>query len=91
MVINAMMIKYTGLKNQWSVMGIWKLEWATTTIDISTLDALIHGSLWDPRKDVRELESYVDGIRSCFDSRLFGVLNLGIAKCSEKRANETNR
>ena len=85
MVINAMRINYTDLKTRWSVMDVRKLESATTTIDIAidkgTLDAFIHGSLWDPPEDAREnVGSYVDEVGPCFDSRLFGVLHLGIAK-----------
>jgi hypothetical protein len=44
-VINAMQIKYSELKTQWSVMDVRKLDLASGTIDIaidkSTLDAFM--------------------------------------------------
>ncbi len=69
MVINAMMIKYADLNTKWLVMDVRKLELVTATIDIAidkgTLDAFIHGSLWDPPEDVREnVGAYVDEV--CF-------------------------
>lgn len=66
-VINAMMIKYTSLNTQWSVMDVRQLELPTSSIDIAidkgTLDAFIHGSLWNPPDDVREnVGKYVDEV-----------------------------
>jgi EEF1A lysine methyltransferase 4 len=62
-----MMIKYSSLGAQWSVMDVRHLELPTASIDIAidkgTLDAFIHGSLWDPPEDVREnVGRYVDEV-----------------------------
>jgi hypothetical protein len=66
-VISAMKTKYAGLGTQWSVMDIRQLELPTASVDVAidkgTLDAFIHGSLWDPPDDVREnVGRYVDEV-----------------------------
>jgi hypothetical protein len=66
-VVNAMMIKYSSLNTQWSVMDVRKLELPSASIDIAvdkgTLDAFIHGSLWDPPDDLRgNVGKYVDEV-----------------------------
>ncbi|KAK0120044.1 hypothetical protein ONS95_011458 [Cadophora gregata] len=66
-VINAMMMKYAALGTTWSVMDVRKLEFQDASIDVAidkgTLDAFLHGSLWDPPEDVREhVGAYVDQV-----------------------------
>lgn len=62
-----MAIKYAELQTSWRVMDVRNLELGTATVDIAidkgTLDAFIHGSLWDPPEDVREsVGKYVDEV-----------------------------
>ncbi|KAI9054370.1 hypothetical protein LZ554_001533 [Drepanopeziza brunnea f. sp. 'monogermtubi'] len=66
-VINAMKAKYAELGQLWIVMDVRKLELADDTIDVAidkgTLDAFIHGSMWDPPQDVRtNVGAYVDEV-----------------------------
>ncbi|CZS96598.1 hypothetical protein WAI453_010042 [Rhynchosporium graminicola] len=66
-VINAMSTKYAALNQQWSFMDVRKLEFKDGSIDVAidkgTLDAFLHGSLWDPPEDVREnVGAYVDQV-----------------------------
>ncbi|KAH7346475.1 S-adenosyl-L-methionine-dependent methyltransferase [Rhexocercosporidium sp. MPI-PUGE-AT-0058] len=66
-VINAMMTKYASLGQIWSVMDVRQLEFQDASIDAaidkSTLDAFLHGSLWNPPEDVREyVGAYVDQV-----------------------------
>lgn len=61
------MVKYSELQSSWRVMDVRNLELAAATVDIAidkgTLDAFIHGSLWDPPEDVREnVGKYVDEV-----------------------------
>ena len=68
-VIEAMKTKYASLESDWRVMDVRKLELEGGTVDIAidkgTLDAFIHGSLWDPPQDVREnVGAYVDEVYS---------------------------
>jgi hypothetical protein len=62
-----MAIKYAQLQTSWRVMDVRDLELGTAKVDIAidkgTLDAFIHGSLWDPPDDVREnVGKYVDEV-----------------------------
>ena len=62
-----MMVKYAELGTRWSVMDVRKLEFQDASIDVAidkgTLDAFLHGSLWDPPEDVREnVGAYVDQV-----------------------------
>jgi hypothetical protein len=66
-VINAMKIKYAALDTQWCVMDVRSLQLPANSIDMAidkgTLDAMIHGSLWDPPEDVREnVGKYVEEV-----------------------------
>ncbi|KAH6714467.1 S-adenosyl-L-methionine-dependent methyltransferase [Leptodontidium sp. MPI-SDFR-AT-0119] len=64
---NTMQSKYTLLNTQWVVMDVRALSLPTASVDIAidkgTLDAFIHGSLWDPPDDVRaNVGKYVDEV-----------------------------
>lgn len=66
-VIEAMRIKYAGLNTTWQVMDVRNLSFSDasvdTAIDKGTLDAFLHGSLWDPPDDVRDnVGRYVDEV-----------------------------
>ncbi|KAH6675473.1 S-adenosyl-L-methionine-dependent methyltransferase [Halenospora varia] len=66
-VIEAMKSKYADLQTRWEVMDVRDLRISTGTIDVAidkgTLDAFLHGSLWDPPDDVREnVGKYVDEV-----------------------------
>lgn len=67
-VIGAMGKKYVGMEGcVWRVMDVRKLEIEAESVDIAidkgTLDAFIHGSLWDPPEDVRtNVGAYVDEV-----------------------------
>ena len=69
-------MKYEALSGcQWTVMDVRKLELEDRSVDFAvdkgTLDAFIHGSLWDPPEDVKEnVGAYVNQV--CFFS--FGTL-----------------
>lgn len=61
--------KYASLNTTWRVMDIRKMEIEDKTVDVAidkaTLDAMIHGSLWDPPDDVREnVGKYVDEVNT---------------------------
>lgn len=62
-----MKIKYAALDTQWRVMDVRSLQLPANSIDMAidkgTLDAMIHGSLWDPPEDVREnVGKYVEEV-----------------------------
>lgn len=66
--------KYASLNTNWRVMDIRNMELEDKSIDVAidkaTLDAMIHGSLWDPPEDVREnVGKYVDEV--CYPDLLF--------------------
>lgn len=66
-MIDAMKSKYAQLDTRWVVMDVRSLEIPSASIDVAvdkaTLDAFIHGSLWDPPDDVREnVGKYVDEV-----------------------------
>lgn len=66
-VIDAMKHKYVALNTTWQVMDVRSLEFLNSSIDIAidkgTLDAFLHGSLWEPPDDVREsVGKYVDEV-----------------------------
>jgi ubiquinone/menaquinone biosynthesis C-methylase UbiE len=66
-VIDAMRSRYAQLNTQWVVMDVRALDMPDASVDIAidkaTLDAFIHGSLWDPPNDVREnVGKYVDEV-----------------------------
>jgi SAM-dependent methyltransferase len=56
-VIDAMKSKYTQLDTRWILMDVRELDLPDAAVDIAvdkgTLDAFVHGSLWDPPDDVR--------------------------------------
>lgn len=56
-IIDAMKSKYSHLESRWCVMDVRYLELSDGSVDMAidkgTLDAMIHGSLWDPPDDVR--------------------------------------
>lgn len=62
-----MMQKYASLNTTWRVMDVRRLEFLDSNFDIcidkGTLDAFLHGSLWDPPEDVVEnVGAYVDQV-----------------------------
>ena len=66
-VIDAMKAKYSDLKTTWQVMDVRDLHFDNGSVDIAidkgTLDAMLHGSLWDPPDDVRDsVRRYVDEV-----------------------------
>jgi hypothetical protein len=71
-VIDAMKSKYSDLKTRWDVMDVRELELPDGSVDVAidkgTLDAMIHGSVWDPPADVQlNVGKYVDEVE-CFIS-----------------------
>jgi hypothetical protein len=75
-VIDAMKSKYSDLETRWYVMDVRKLQMPNESVDIAidkgTLDAMIHGSLWDPPTDVRSnVGKYVDEVKLYFLSHNF--------------------
>lgn len=62
--------KYLSLDTRWLVLDVRSMPAIPTAsvnvaIDKGTLDAFIHGSVWDPPVDVREnVGSYVDEVWS---------------------------
>ena len=63
-----MKAKYSDLKTTWQVMDVRDLHFDNGSVDIAidkgTLDAMLHGSLWDPQDDVRDsVKRYVDEVR----------------------------
>lgn len=59
--------KYSDLNTNWRVMDIRQLEMLDRSVDVaidkSTMDAMIHGSIWDPPEDVRRnVGQYVDEV-----------------------------
>jgi SAM-dependent methyltransferase len=66
-VIDAMKSKYAQLDTQWILMDVRELDLRDASVDIAvdkgTLDAFVHGSLWDPPDDVRpNVAKYVDEV-----------------------------
>lgn len=66
-VIEAMETKYAELGTSWRVMDVRDLHLEDASVDVAidkgTLDAFLHGSLWDPPEDVREsVGKYVDEV-----------------------------
>jgi len=66
-VIDAMKSKYASLNTRWILMDVRELDFPDASVDIAidkgTLDAFIHGSLWDPPEDVRtNVGKYVDEV-----------------------------
>jgi hypothetical protein len=57
-VIDAMKVKYAALDQKWTVMDVRCMQFDDVSIDIAidkgTLDAMLHGSMWDPPDDVRK-------------------------------------
>lgn len=57
-VITAMQKKYEDLAQRWQVMDVRDIQLPSGSVDVAidkgTLDAMLHGSLWDPPDDVRE-------------------------------------
>ena len=55
------------METRWCVMDVRCLELPNGSVDVAidkgTLDAMIHGSLWDPPEDVRcNVGKYVDEV-----------------------------
>lgn len=66
-VIDAMSSKYSSLSQTWLVQDVRALTFEPDSFDVAidkgTLDAMIHGSLWDPPEDVIEnIGKYVDEV-----------------------------
>ncbi len=71
-----MKTKYSNLETRWSVMDVRKLQFPDGSIDVAidkgTLDAMIHGSLWDPPEDVRSnVGQYVDEVKHLLSRQVF--------------------
>jgi hypothetical protein len=69
--IDAMKSKYSHMETRWCVMDVRCLELPNGSVDVAidkgTLDAMIHGSLWDPPEDVRcNVGKYVDEVEDRF-------------------------
>jgi hypothetical protein len=67
-VIDAMETKYSNPKTRWSVMDVRELQLPDGSVDMAidkgALDAMIHGSLWDPPEEVRSnVGKYVDEVK----------------------------
>jgi hypothetical protein len=67
-IIEAMEEKYKSLNTTWKVMDVRDIKLEDGGVDVAidkgTLDAMLHGSLWDPPDDVREsVGKYVDEVR----------------------------
>lgn len=63
-----MKAKYQSLELDWQVMDVRRMGLEDATFDIAidkgTLDAMLHGSLWDPEDDVKaNSRAYVDEVR----------------------------
>ncbi|ESZ92329.1 hypothetical protein SBOR_7278 [Sclerotinia borealis F-4128] len=66
-VIQRMSEKYSHLTTTWMVMDVRDLKLEDGEMDVAidkgTLDAMIHGSMWDPPQEVREnVGRYVDEV-----------------------------
>lgn len=64
-----MQLKYSSLETRWRVMDVRQLELPDGSVDVAidkgTLDAMIHGSVWDPPDDVRSnVGQYVDEVET---------------------------
>jgi hypothetical protein len=75
-VINAMLTKYSNLETRWLVMDVRDLQIPDSSVDVAidkgTLDAMIHGSLWDPPADVQSnVGKYVNEVHR---SSAIGIL-----------------
>lgn len=62
-----MKAKYQTLNLDWKVMDVRKLEMPDASFDVAidkgTLDAMLHGSLWDPEDDVKaNAKAYIDEV-----------------------------
>lgn len=71
--IDAMKEKYQSLETNWKVMDVRRMDLENATFDIAidkgTLDAMLHGSLWDPEDDVKaNSKAYVDEVRERYSS-----------------------
>ena len=60
--------KYADLQTQWSVMDVREMQLPDGSVDVAidkgTLDAFLHGSLWDPPADVQSnVGRYVDEVQ----------------------------
>lgn len=65
--IDEMKQKYASLHLEWEVMDVRRMSIPSSSIDVAldkgTLDAMLHGSLWDPEDDVREnVGAYIDEV-----------------------------
>ena len=63
-----MKAKYQSPELDWQVMDVRRMGLEDATFDIAidkgTLDAMLHGSLWDPEDDVKaNSKAYVDEVR----------------------------
>jgi hypothetical protein len=76
-----MKTKYASLDTRWCVMDVRELQLPDHSVDVAidkgTLDAMIHGSLWDPPDDVRDnVGRYVNEVRATFLQIRCTMLNL---------------
>jgi EEF1A lysine methyltransferase 4 len=79
--------KYSSLDTRWCEMDVRHLELSDNSVDVAidkgTLDAMIHGSLWDPPDDVRSnVGMYVDEVGLCsFDCRVIILTKNRLGVC----------
>jgi ubiquinone/menaquinone biosynthesis C-methylase UbiE len=81
--IEAMKTKHQALNLDWKVMDVRKLEMPDASFDVATdkgtLDAMLHGSPWDPEDDVKaNVKAYVDEVARVLKpgGRWFYITNL---------------
>ena len=70
-VVDAMRTKYSELNTRWDVMDVRDLQIPDGSVDVAidkgTLDAMLHGSLWDPPDDVQQnVGKYVDEVEALY-------------------------
>lgn len=75
-----MRAKYADLNTKWEVMDVRDLKLEDASVDVAidkgTLDAFLHGSLWDPPEDVREsVGKYVNEVCILSACVLYPVLS----------------
>lgn len=67
--IEIMESRHHDLDLEWQVMDVREMKYPDDSFEIAidkgTLDAMLHGSLWDPEPDVMEnTKAYIDEVRS---------------------------
>lgn len=65
--IDIMKDRHRDLNLEWTVMDVRQMNFGDAEFDVAidkgTLDAMLHGSLWDPEDDVKaNAQAYVDEV-----------------------------